>query len=111
MSIDYRAVIAIGVEFYDKSEARSFIESSGYEFSDEDEEYIDDEGFWNWLSEHDSLGGGCLNLYSGDYGYVGYDISCRSPEDFKNSYDHAMVLWKENFKNEEPQVLKTVMVY
>lgn len=111
MGVDYRAVIAVGVILDGKEEIRSFLEKNGYEFTDEDEEYIDEDGFWSWLCEHEYIGGNCLNFYTGDYGYVGYDISCASPDAFKASYESAMEMWKKHFPNEEATIIKTVMVY
>ncbi len=110
MGVDYRAIVAIGKTFYDSEDVRGFLEEH-LDLSEKDVNMIDEDGIDEFLSCDDRVGGGCLNAYSGDYYYVGYDISCRSPDDFKNSFEQGMKMWKENFPNEEPDVIKTVMVY
>jgi len=109
MGVDYRAVIAIGKTFNDKYEAQEFIEQH-LNLSDEEQEYLD-ESLEEFLYNNAYVDGGCLNLYTGNYYYIGHDISCLSPATFKHTFEKGMDYWKANFPNVEPEVINTVMVY
>lgn len=109
MGVNYSAVIAIGKEFDDKYEAQQFLEDNGI-LSEKDLEEIDEEGLSEWLYNNDKIGGGRLN-YSGDYYYVGFDLSVRDPESFRKSFEEGMEQWDKLFPNDPPDMIKTVRVY
>ena len=105
MGVNYRAVVAIGREFYDTGEAKDFIRNN-MKLNEDDEELLSDS-----LGEFLETGvGGCLNLYTGEHWYVGFDISCRSPEAFEKSFNDGVKTWKEMFPDEEFEIINTVCV-
>lgn len=109
MGVDYNAVIAIGKTFDGKYEAQDYLESAGV-LSEKDLEEIDEDGFEEWLYNNDKIGGQCLNCYSGDYYYIGFEISVRDPKSFRKSFEDGMEQWDKLFPSDSPDVIKTVRV-
>lgn len=109
MGVDYNAVVGIGKEFYDKSEVVDFLEQYNV-LDDEDRDQIDADGLSEWLYNNEKVDGRLLNYYSGDYYFVGYELSCSSPEAFKESFDDGMKRWAKLFVGIAPDVIKTVQV-
>lgn len=111
MGIDYNAVLAIGKEFNDRSEAQEFLEGSGVLSEDDLDDIENGDGLGEWLYNNDKVGGGILNYYSSctPY-YIGYDISVRDPEAFQKSFDDAMTQWNQLFPSVAPDVIHTVRV-
>lgn len=109
MGIDYHAIVAIGKTFDDKSEAQDYLESANI-LTEADLDEIEDDGFEEWLYNNDKIGGQCLNCYSGDYYYIGFDISVRDPESFRKSFEDGMEQWDKLFPSDPPDVIKTVRV-
>ena len=110
MGVDYAAVIAVGKTFDDKGELLDFVRQH-YHISEEEEDEIEEDGYTEWLYSHPILDGEMLDCYRGDYCYLGYSISCSSPEAFKQSFEDGMEQWKSVFPNVEPDVIRTVKVY
>lgn len=109
MGVSYTAILAIGKEFNDWDEAKNFL-SKYYEFTEDDEDQIEEDGFSEWLYNHDTFDGEMLDCYSGDYMYVGYRIRCSDPIIFEESFNSSMNLWKAAFPYVEPDVIHTVRV-
>jgi hypothetical protein len=109
MGVDYNAVIGIGKEFYDKYEAIDFLESHNV-LTDEDRNEIEEDGFSEWLYNNTKVEGRLLNYYSGDYYFVGYELSCGDPESFRKSFEEGMENWDSYFPDVAPEVIKTVQV-
>lgn len=107
MSVDYTAILAIGKEFDERSEAELFIVNNKLATEEEIEEA---DGLSEWLYNHDKLDGDCLNHYSGNGFYVGFDISCRDPESFAKSFAEGMDKWNALFPNSPAEVVHTVCV-
>lgn len=110
MGVDYRAVIGIGKEFESTSEVVDFLEQHSL-LTDEDQEVIEDEGVEEWGYSSGKVEVVCLNCYSGNYYFVGYELSCRDPESFRKSFEEGMENWDKLFPNEAPDMIKTVRVY
>lgn len=106
MGTVYKAVLAVGKEFNEKSEGLDFILSHMSLSDQEVEDWEND--FWEML---DAFGGECLNCYSGDYGFVGFTVSVRDPEAFQKSFDSAMDEWNKHFPSVAPDIIHTVKVY
>jgi len=110
MGVDYRAVVAIGQEFYDSGEVVDFLQSSAI-LSEDDEDYLNS-SVAEFLDDNMcGIEGSCLNMYNGNHWYVGYEINCSSPEAFEKSYKESIRKWEELFPNEKYEVINTVMVY
>ena len=110
MGVYYAAVIAIGKTFNDKGELLDFIRQHRG-LTEADEEEIDEEGYTEWLYNHPQLDGERLDYYNGDYCYLGYSISCSSPEAFKQSFEEGMEQWNKMFPAIKPDVIRTVKIY
>jgi hypothetical protein len=110
MGVDYRAVVGIGKEFEDKYEVLSFLEQHNV-LDDEDRDAIDEDGIEEWGYGQNKVGVVCLNCYSGNYYFVGYELSCADPESFRKSFDDGMNNWDKFFPNDAPDMIKTVRVY
>lgn len=111
MSVDYTAVLAIGKQFEDKSEAVCFLEQH-LKLSDEDMEMVDEEGLDEWAYEkYPQLDIECLNLYSGDYYYVGIKLSPREYRDFTRQVEEVIETWEATFPGIEPEFIHTVKVH
>jgi len=109
MGVSYSAIVGIGKEFDDKHDAEAFLEKHNV-LSDEDRERIEEDGLSEWLYDNEKVEGRMLDCYRGDYFFVGYELNCSNPEAFKASFDNGMELWKEYFKDVEPDMIKTVRV-
>jgi len=109
MGVDYNAVIAIGKTFYDKDEAQEYLMSANI-LSETDIEEIEVDGFEEWLYNNGKINGECLNCYTGDYYYIGFDISVCNPETFRKSFEEGMKQWNQLFPSVAPDVIKTVRI-
>lgn len=109
MGISYSAVIGIGKEFSDSYEAESFLEQHNI-LTDDDREVIEEDGLSEWLYSNKKVEGRLLNYYSGDYYFVGYELSCSDPESFRKSFEEGMENWDKYFPDVAPDVIKTVQV-
>lgn len=107
MGVDYRAVIGIGKEFECKSEIVDFLEAHNV-LADEDREGIEEHGIEEGQDKVEVV---CLDCYSGNYYFVGYELSCSDPESFRKSFDYGMECWKSYFPSLAPDMIKTVKVY
>lgn len=107
MGVSYRAILAIGKEFEDRHEAESFLRDNGFlaEFSEED---IDDSGLEECLPCN--MDGSMLDYYNGYGFYLGFDISCRSPEKFTQDFREGMAKWNVLFPHSPAEVVHTVRV-
>ncbi len=110
MGVDYRAVVGVGKEFNDKWEAQSFLEQHEILTKDDLEE-IEEDGLEEWSYKDNKIEVVCLDAYSGDYYFVGYELSCSDPESFRKSFEDATEQWDKLFPNLAPDVVKTVKVY
>lgn len=109
MGVYYNAVIAIGKEFDDRYDAQQFLEDHGV-LSQQDLENIEKNSFSEWLYDSDKISGQCLDLYRGDYYYLGFDISVHNPEAFRKSFEDGIAKWNKLFPNDQPDVIKTVRI-
>jgi len=113
MGVDYSPVLYVGKEFEDQNEAKEFY-SKFYNYTEEDEEYIEQENFQEWCSGLDNgLSGEILNCFNG-YGFVfGIDIgsSVRQPDLFNSKVQDAISEWEELFGNEPFSIVHTVSVW
>ena len=108
MGVDYQAIIAIGKEFDERGDAEEFLIENGIAT---EEEVEDCGGIYEFLESSGIVGGDCLNYYSGDYCYIGYDLSTSDPESFQKSFDEGMESWNKWFPGITPDIIKTVKVY
>lgn len=109
MGVDYTAILAVGKEFENESEAQDFLESYNL-LSEEDLEAIED----CCLSEclPCNMDGGGLNMYSGYGYYIGYYIRCHDPETFQKDYIEALTNWDKAFGGKEKaEIIHTVRVH
>jgi hypothetical protein len=111
MGISYKAILYVGKEFEDHSEAKSFYERC-VTISEGDEANIDDDGFEEFVNSQTGLCASRLNYYNG-YGFVlGIDIgnSLQQPEKFGDAVSCAISEWRELFKEEPFEIIHTVVV-
>ncbi len=107
MGVDYSAVLYVGKEFEDQSEAKDFYERF-FTLSEEDESFSE---FVYGLNN--GLSGEILNCYDG-YGFIfGIDIgpSIRKPEKFAEDVSNAIAKWKELIPNVEPEIIHSVRIW
>lgn len=110
MGVDYSPVLLVGKTFDDEYELEAFV-MRHIELSEEDNEYIEDEGFSCFAQETTLFDCQCLNCYSG-YGYVvGFDIGRPKPETFKEDVDKAISKWNALFKDEKYDIIHTVRIW
>lgn len=112
MGVDYRALLYVGKEFADQHEAKDWYEKF-VDISKEDQDYINQESFSEYLYGESEIGGEILNAYSG-YGFVlGIDLSglVRKPELFACEVAKAIETWKKTFGEEPYSIIHTVKVY
>lgn len=109
MSIDYDAVIGVGLEFSGSGAALKFLEEQGV-LSADDLVEIEDIGLDDWLYDNKKVTGGTLNHYSG-YGYfIGHEIEGSNPARFKQSFEEGLARWAATFPSVEAEIIKTVRV-
>lgn len=112
MGMDYRALLYVGRKFEDQQEAQEWYERF-IDISEEDQEYIDEENFSEYLNSKREIEGEILNAYSG-YGFVlGFDIgsTVRDPEMFASEVALACIKWNDMFNEEPYEIIHTVKVY
>ena len=109
MGVDYTAILAIGKEFDERSEAEYFLIDNKI-VTEEELEEAEGIGEWLWSQNKFKLDGGYLNHYSGNGFYIGFDISCRSPEIFAKDFSEGMEEWDKLFPNTPAEVVHTVCV-
>lgn len=107
MGISYSAILAIGKEFDEQSEAVQFLVDNGLATEEEIEEA---DGPSEWLYNHESLDGSMLNYCSGYGFYIGFDISVRSTERFAKDYTEGLAEWNKLFPDTPAEIVHTVMV-
>lgn len=109
MSVDHSPMLYVGQEFESQYEAQSFYEQY-FDLSEEDKEYIEENGFSEYMYSQEELSGSILNYYTG-YGFVlGIDLSYPKPDTFKQDYEDAVTTWKKYFKDEPFDIIHTVCV-
>lgn len=112
MGVDYRALLYVGRQFEDAKEAKEWYEKF-VKLTEEDEQYIEEESFSEYLSGETEIEGEVLNAYNG-YGFVlGFDIGstvCKL-DMFASEVALACLKWKEMFGNEPYEIIHTVKVY
>lgn len=114
MGVDYTAVLAYGKEFDEAYEVVEFLTERNVLTREEIDE-MEGEGD-SYISEicysHASLPNcDCLNAYSGYGYYLGFKISCRSPEEFEKSFNEAKEKWAAMFPNDPAEIIHTVRVW
>jgi hypothetical protein len=113
MSTSYTAILAVGKEFDYVGEVVDFLKEHDL-LTEEDVECLEDEGdsFIQELLYDKPNMPSCesLNCYSGDGYYLGFNISCRSPEQFEKDYERGMRCWKALFEDVPAEVIHTVRV-
>ena len=110
MGVDYRAVVGIGKEFENTYEILEFLEANNV-LDDEDREAIEEDGVEEWGYGQNKVEVVCLDCYSGNYYFMGYELSCTDPESFRKSFEDGMSNWDKYFPNDEATMIKTVRVY
>lgn len=113
MGVDYTAILAIGKEFDELSEVVEFLEENNV-LSEANLKVLEEEGD-GYIIEvlYDEVGMpecSCLNCYSGYGYYLGYNISCRSVEEFEKTLNAGLRMWAEKFPNEPAEIIHTVRV-
>ncbi len=113
MGVSYRPLLYVGKEFEHQEDAKDFYERF-FTVSEDDENYIIEEGFGEFCYELDNgLSGDILDRYHG-YGFVfGINIEqfVRQPENFAEEVQKAIAKWKELFGEEKYEIIHTVRVY
>ena len=109
MSVDYRAVLLVGCEFEDVSEAAAFLESHRKipvkACPEDDATRVE-----NWLAKNKSLYRGFEDYYTG-YGYIiGIHIRTYPTDEFLSNYDKAMEEWGSMFPHVKAELIKTFVV-
>lgn len=112
MGVDYRAVLAIGLEFEDANEC---VELLREHLTGEDLQSLEDEGD-SYISEitynHDKLPlVECLNCYSGYGWYVGFWVNVRDVERFSENVAEAIRKWNKMFPDTPAEIIHTVRIY
>lgn len=111
MSVDYTPILAIGLEFDCKSEVRDFLLKHGI-ISEDDEEQIEYDGITEFMYNHDSkLDVECLNLYTGDYYFVGFRVYVRNVSSFAENVAEAISAWGKLFPTVPAELIHTVKVH
>ena len=110
MGVDYKPVLAIGLEFNDISEVMEFLKQN-MELSEDDIFDIDEDGIEEWVYKKDfEFTVECLNCYTGDYYYIGVKLNPWSV-DFQQQQVAGLKSWNERFPNVDPDIIHTVKVY
>lgn len=112
MGVDYKALLYVGKKFEDEHKAKDWYERF-VDISEEDQEYIAQENFSEYLAGESEIEGEVLNAYNG-YGFVlGFDIgsTVRNPEMFASEVKLAISKWKNMFREEPYEIVHTVKVY
>ena len=103
MGVDYTAVLAVGKEFENESEALDFLHSTGAMKEDEDD--ID-----AWLPG--SMNARSLDLYSGYGYYIGIDLRPSDVEGFRKNFEDAVAEWDAVFKGKaDAEMIHTVRIH
>jgi hypothetical protein len=110
MGVDYTAILAVGKEFENESEAAHFLRA--YDLLSA----TDMEGIENGESLSEMLplkmDGSCLNFYTGYGYYIGYDLRSYDPDSFREDFESAVAKWKSAFEGKEKaEIIHTVMVH
>lgn len=113
MGVDYNAVFAVGKEFDGARDAVDFLREHDV-LTEEHEDELEAEGN-SYISEIAWGEEGfpdvqCLNLYSGDYWYVGYSIQARDIDNLVANVAKAKADWEKTFPNVEADIIHTVRV-
>jgi hypothetical protein len=114
MGVDYTPVFAIGKTFDYATDAVEFLRKHGVlteahedDLCAEGDEYISEIAY----AEDDFPDVQCLDLYRGDYYYVGYAINARDVDNLVENAEKAKVNWKAKFPNVVADVLHIVRVH
>ena len=109
MGTSYRPVLYLGKYFEDDNEAKEFYEQF-YKLSEEDQEVIEEDGFGEYMYEHEELSGTMLNYCQG-YGFLlGIELSRPNPLTFADDYIKAILTWKKYFKDEPYDLIHEVRI-
>lgn len=113
MGVDYNAVFAVGLEFDRARDAVDFLKEH-HALTEDQLEELDDEGD-SYISEVSYSTEGfpdvqCLNLYSGDYWYVGFSIQARDVDNLVENVTRAKNNWEVWFPSVDADIIHTVRV-
>lgn len=104
MSVDYDAVLGIGKRFYTKEETGEFI-LSHTNLTVDQVKCLEDGGSPLGMTFT------CLDCYSGEDWFVGFEIGGESPDTLINHVVDAHERWKAIFKDVEPRVVHAVKIW
>lgn len=104
MSVDYDALLGIGKRFSAVEEAGEFI-LSHTNLTVDQVECLEDGG------DHQGMTLTCLDCYSGEDWFVGFEIGGDSPDTLINHVVDAHERWKAIFKSVEPRVVHAVKIW
>lgn len=104
MSVDYDPFIGIGKRFNSKDDVREFLKKHALLNDGQLEHLI--EG--NTL---DGLSAICLDCYSGEDWFVGFEFYGDQPDTLINNVVEAHERWKAMFKDIEPRVIHAVKIW
>jgi len=109
MGIDYSPLLYLGKQFDDQSEAKEFYEEY-IKLSEYEQLEIEDDGFGEFIYNHEELSGSLLNYCNG-YGFIfGINLSHPDPLTFADKYVKAIATWKKYFKDEPYELIHEVCV-
>jgi hypothetical protein len=114
MGVDYTAVFAIGKTFDYAGDAVEFLREHGVlteahedELCTEGDDYISEIAY----SEEGFPNVQCLDLYRGDYYYVGYSINARDVDNLVQNVAKAKADWEAKFPNVVADIIHTVRIH
>lgn len=112
MGIDYTALLYVGKQFDDASEATDFLRDK-LGFTDEEEREIDEDGLSEFLYGENrfNLNGDILNYYTDWGGFVvGIQLDPRQYDSFIEQVQDAYAHWSSLFPDVEADIIHTVQV-
>jgi archaellum biogenesis ATPase FlaH len=105
MSVDYNALLGIGRRFSEEAEVKDFLLQKT-DLSIEQIEHML-EGNLGYLG----MSVVCLDCYSGEDWFVGFEIGGEQPDTLINSVVDAHERWKAVFSGVDPRVVHAVKIY
>ena len=108
MSIDYDVVLAVGKQFDDPREAFEFLQANAYFKTKQYEDVCSECSLEDALPNY--LNGQCLNCYSGDGFYLGFDVYGDTVEELEDKIHAAAARWARMFPKVTPDIIKTVRI-
>ena len=104
MSVDYDAFLGIGKRFSDKDEAVNYIITNTYLEEPQIEAMIDG-------GTHLGMCVVCLDSYSGQDWFVGFEIGCDTYASLSYHVVDAHERWKAMFPKSDPRVVHAVKIW